>query len=59
MYKKLVLIICLLFGVGSAFAFNIRDIQNQTINNTFGDAVFSLILFNNNPSDEKSVEKSN
>lgn len=37
----------------------IRDIQNQTINNTFGDAVFSLILFNNNPSDEKSVEKSN
>lgn len=34
----------------------IRDLQNQSINNTFGDAVFSLIL-NNHPSEEQSVEK--
>lgn len=37
----------------------VRDLQNLTINNTFGDAVFSLILFNNSPSDKQSVENSN
>lgn len=38
--------------VSFSFPSFIRDLQNHTINNTFGDAVFSLILSNNSPSDE-------
>lgn len=35
--------------VSFSFPSYIRDIGHQTINNTFGDAVFSLILSNNQP----------
>lgn len=38
--------------VSFSFPSFIRDLQNHTINNTFGDAVFSLILSNNSPIDE-------